>query len=247
MLAKLIRLDLRFAYKKFLTMAALILLLGIVAPYAKIDNLSVGLAIVFTVTFAVIPILCVWLVVQHFERNLFGHEGYLMFSLPVSASQLLLSKLITTLIWFNLMLLAAVGFIALLLRVNMPLIDLFRAAFTWDVISYLLKSLLLVNANALPIILAIFMGIALSTVAVRNRKLGTFWGIATAAVGIALFVWICIQTGGWQYLNVMAGDQAVITITVAAAQGINLAIAAVFCALFFGITTYIMKRRLNLA
>ncbi len=247
MLVKLIRLDLRFAYKKFLTMAALILLLGIVAPYARINVLSAGLAIVFSVAFAVIPVLCVWLVVQHFERNLFGHEGYLMFSLPVSASQLLLSKVITTLIWFNLMLAAAAGFIALLLRGNIPLMQLLKEVFTWEVMSTLLKSVLLINANILPIILAIFMGIALSTVAVRNRKLGIFWGIAASIAGIALFVWLCIQTGGWQYLSMMAEDQAVITITMAAAQGINLAIAAAFCALFFGLTTYIMNRRLNLA
>lgn len=176
MLAKLIKLDLRFAYKQFLTMAALLLVLGIAVPYLEVSILRLGAPIIFSVSFSVIPVLCVWLVVQHFQRNLYGNEGYLMFSLPVSAWQLLLSKVITTLLWFNLMLISASGFVALLLRTQAPIAELVQALLTWEVFREALQVLLLINANVLPLIMAIFMGISLSTVAVRNKKLGLFWG-----------------------------------------------------------------------
>ncbi|MGI6344290.1 MAG: hypothetical protein ACOX18_04380 [Bacillota bacterium] len=121
MLARLIHLDLRFAYKRFLAMAAVLLLLGLLAPYMSDEGLlGLGLTVVFTATMTAVPAFCVALVVQHFRRNLFSNEGYLMFTLPVSATKLLLSKVITTLIWFNLMLAAALGLFALLNREQIP-------------------------------------------------------------------------------------------------------------------------------
>ncbi|HBK86915.1 MAG TPA: hypothetical protein DDZ53_12885, partial [Firmicutes bacterium] len=73
MLAKLIKLDLRFAYKQFLAMAALLLLLGIAIPVMEVSVLKFGVPIIVSITFSVVPILCVWLIVQHFNRNLFGN------------------------------------------------------------------------------------------------------------------------------------------------------------------------------
>ncbi len=246
MLAKLIKLDLRFAYKQFLAMAALLLLVGIFGPIMNISVLKFGLPLIFTITFSVIPVLSIWLVVQHFQRNLFGHEGYLMFSLPVSAGQLLFSKIITTVLWFNLMLFSALALVILLLRPEVSLRVVMADLLTWEAIQTGLRVLLLINVNVLPLILAIFMGIALGTVAVRNKKLGSFWGNVIAIVGIALFIWCCIKLSAWTYLDLTSEAQLFISITVAASQWLNIATSAVFCTLFFGVTTYIMRHRLNL-
>ncbi|HBK86914.1 MAG TPA: hypothetical protein DDZ53_12880, partial [Firmicutes bacterium] len=178
---------------------------------------------------------------------LFGNEGYLMFSLPVSATQLLVSKVITTLIWFNLMLGTAAGLIVLLLREEVPVLMVLRKLFTWGAIRQTLNVLLTININVLPIIMAIFLGISLATVAVRNKKIGHFWGQAATAAGIALYIWSSILFAGWTYLDIALADQTLVSVTVAASQWINIAISVIFCTLFFSLTAYIMRQRLNLA
>ena len=50
---------------------------------------------IFAVSIGVFIIL-----MQHFKRNLFGDEGYLMRSLPVSVHELLLSKLLVAIVWY---------------------------------------------------------------------------------------------------------------------------------------------------
>lgn len=246
MLAKLIKLDLRFAYKKFFTMAAILLVTGLVLPWLSMNVLKFGLPLVITPIFFVIPVLCVWLVVQHFQRNLFGNEGYLMFTLPVSTNQLLLSKLITTILWFNLMLGAAFGLVLLLLRDQMSVLKILAELLDWVVIKEAVRVVLLINANVLPIILAVFLGLALATVAVRNKKLGNLAGQIISAGGIAAFVWSCIKLGGWTYLEITT-IKPFFEVSTSASMWINGAIAACFGALFFLVTSAIMRRKLNLS
>lgn len=246
MLVKLIKLDLRFAYKKFLAMAAVLLAAGLALPWLNVSVLRFGLPLIMGTTFTVIPVLCVWLVVQHFQRNLYGNEGYLMFSLPVSASQLLLSKIVTTILWFNLMLTAAFGLVLLLLRMDAPLLEIIGKLLTWEGIREIIKGVLLVNANMLPLILAVFMGLSLATVAVRNKKLGHVWGQIATAIGIAAFAWCSIKLGAWTYLDI-ATSSALLEATLTGSMWINGAMSAAFCALFFSATSVIMRRRLNLS
>ncbi|NLY53446.1 MAG: hypothetical protein GX060_02295 [Firmicutes bacterium] len=246
MLAKLMMLDLRFAYRQFLTMAALLLVIGLAVPYMDVNILRLGVPILLAVAFTIIPVLCITLVIRHFQRNLYGDEGYLMFTLPVGTNQLLLSKVITTLIWFNLMLCSAIVFVFLLLRDQFGIWELVKELLTWDILRKLLHILFIININVLPFILAVFMGISLQSMAVRNRKLGRFWGIAAMLVAIALFVWTTVRLAGWQYLEITVGDQAIISASMAASEKINIAICAAFSAIFFGLNSYIMQRRLNL-
>lgn len=249
MLGKLIKLDLRFAYKKFLIMAGLLLVFGLVMPYLGQNLLKAGAAVIFAVVMTIVPMMCVGLVVQHFQRNLFGAEGYLMFSLPTSAAELLLSKLITTAIWFNLMLASAVGLAFLTLRAQVPF-ALIRAALDWASVIKLFHVVVGINMNTIPVMLAIFLGISFSTVAVRNKKLGMIWGIAAALVGIGFFFWSTVKLSGWNFLNLSVnGGQLFIglsSLSTTVSELINLAVSLAFSALFFWITTYIMKHKLNL-
>lgn len=47
----------------------------------------------------VITTLTIVIIVKRFKKNLLGDEGYLMFTLPVNSSRLILSKYISALIW----------------------------------------------------------------------------------------------------------------------------------------------------
>lgn len=248
MLGKLIKLDIRFAYKKFLIMAGLMLALGLVMPYVGQTYLQVGAAVVFAVVMTVIPLMSVWLVVQHFQRNLFGSEGYLMFTLPVRATELLLSKLVTTVIWFNLMIAAAGVLVVTLFRAEIQA-DLIRSLLSWEALKVLVHLIASINVNIIPIILAIFMGISLSTVAVRNKRLGIVPGIGAALAGIGPFLWSSVKLSGWNFLNLTVNGATVIgnsELTPIASELINLAVAFGFAGLFFLITTYVMRQKLNI-
>lgn len=73
--------------------------LVMMGAYQKANTIS---AICFLLQFAFCVALTVMtgiIVVQRFNKNLIGDEGYLMFTLPVSHSQLILSKLLAALLW----------------------------------------------------------------------------------------------------------------------------------------------------
>ncbi len=252
MLAKLIKLDLRFAYKQFLVMAAVLLGGGLVVPYLSEDIMKIGLPILFSLCMTLIPLMSIWLVVQHFQRNLFGNEGYLMFTLPVSAYQLLLSKLITTVIWFNLMVGSAFGLVVLVFRNEVPygsLLSRLNWDVIWTTIREALHTLLIINANVIPAILAVYLGIAVSTVAVRNRKLGIAWGVAVAGAGAGFFYWTVSKLTGTQFVHLTVNGTPLVSgnqLPASVAELVNLGTAAVFAIGYFLITAYVMRRKLNL-
>ena len=57
------------------------------------------LVILFSVSIMAMLVVSVIMVIQRFYKNLLGDEGYLMFSLPVSTAQNILSKALSALIW----------------------------------------------------------------------------------------------------------------------------------------------------
>jgi len=62
------------------------------APIAVLLMIYLALAVA-------IAVMIVFTIIQRFTRNLLGREGYLMHTLPVTASQLILSKLISSMAW----------------------------------------------------------------------------------------------------------------------------------------------------
>ena len=66
------------------------------------------------------------LCVQRFYRNLLGNEGYLMFSLPVGTHQLILAKVLSSLIWTLLGGVAGVCTVAVMGLMAIPLQDTVR-------------------------------------------------------------------------------------------------------------------------
>ena len=57
------------------------------------------LMIVYMALVVAIVVMTILTIVQRFTRNLLGREGYLMHTLPVTNAQLILSKLLSSLVW----------------------------------------------------------------------------------------------------------------------------------------------------
>ena len=79
--------------------AVLLLTLALSAIIAfAIENVYVNMLLgtIYTLIFAVSIIMTLFLIVQRFYKNLLGSEGYLMFTLPVSTRQHLISKALSS-------------------------------------------------------------------------------------------------------------------------------------------------------
>ena len=57
------------------------------------------MSMLYVVIFAAVFVATAVILVQRFYKSLLGGEGYLMFTLPVSRSQLIWSKLLVALVW----------------------------------------------------------------------------------------------------------------------------------------------------
>ena len=69
------------------------------AHSTSFQNLEVILMIVYVSVILAIAVLCFVNTIQRFYQNLLGREGYLMHTLPVNENQLILSKLLTSMVW----------------------------------------------------------------------------------------------------------------------------------------------------
>lgn len=90
----------------YLALALLSVVLGVSfrQENAGADNtnfvrLEVILMVLYLSVIFAIAVLCFVSTVQRFYKNLLGREGYLMHTLPVTETQLILSKLITSMVW----------------------------------------------------------------------------------------------------------------------------------------------------
>lgn len=90
----------------YLALALLSVVLGVtfrqehaLAHSTSFQNLEVILMIVYVSVILAIAVLCFVNTIQRFYKNLLGREGYLMHTLPVTETQLILSKLLTSMVW----------------------------------------------------------------------------------------------------------------------------------------------------
>ena len=96
----------RLYFGLYLALALLSVVLGVtfrqehaLAHSTNFQNLQVILMIVYVSVILAIAVLCFVNTIQRFYQNLLGREGYLMHTLPVTETQLILSKLLTSMVW----------------------------------------------------------------------------------------------------------------------------------------------------
>ena len=180
MLGKLLKYDIKFGYRAFLIMGGSMiltaLLLRIVDPeWEWLNNFTLISFMPFI--FFGIGIACIVLVFQNFNRNLLSNEGYFMLTLPVKRYKFIVSKLLTSLMWFNFMI--AVGFVTVLILLNRNLIG-GTATPHMPLMSFLVNILTL-NIFAVNGILALYLLAVASNVSIGGKKFG-------AALGAASFI-----------------------------------------------------------
>ena len=116
------------SWKGFLLLALLSVVLGVtfrqehaLAHSTSFQNLEVILMIVYVSVILAIAVLCFVNTIQRFYQNLLGREGYLMHTLPVNENQLILSKLLTSMVWV--LCSGLVGIVCITVMVSIGVID----------------------------------------------------------------------------------------------------------------------------
>ena len=118
----------RLYFGLYLALALLSVVLGVtfrqehaLAHSTSFQNLEVILMIVYVSVILAIAVLCFVNTIQRFYQNLLGREGYLMHTLPVTETQLILSKLITSMVWV--LCSGLVGIVCITVMVSIGVLD----------------------------------------------------------------------------------------------------------------------------
>lgn len=128
----------RLYFGLYLALALLSVVLGVtfrqenaLAHSTSFQNLEVILMMVYVSVILAIAVLCFVNTVQRFCRNLLGREGYLMHTLPVTETQLILSKLLTSMVWV--LCSGLVGVICITVMVSIGVLDAeVLGTLSWD-------------------------------------------------------------------------------------------------------------------
>jgi len=164
MLISLVKNDLRSSYRELFP---LYLGLIIFASLSAISiNYKVGLFSLFTVLpfiglFVATIVILIITIIKLFTERLYSHEGYLVFTLPVSTLDIFLSKIITIIVWVTVTilvyLLAVMIFCGIVVLINWGDFNISFSDFLIDLRSISWSSVLLDTLRALAISLPQFI------------------------------------------------------------------------------------------
>lgn len=117
--------------------------------------------------------------ISSFRKELYEDRGYLTFSLPISGSQLLGSKLVVAVFWGLVMGVSILSYNIILAQILISS-DIFRDI--WSLFRYIENMEFLVVGSFLTgiletvvTILLVYFAITISRVSIRSRKIGSLW------------------------------------------------------------------------
>ncbi|TFH44961.1 ABC transporter permease [Streptococcus equinus] len=194
------------------------------------------LALIFGVLVASACIATVVIIVRRFYKNLFGREGYLTLTLPVSTHQIILSKLVASAIWtaFNL-LIVLIGIAILILPISglghflaiLPQIGKMLTLKDWFLL------LLLEIISVLSGILMIYLAISIGQLFANKRGLMAF--IAYCVLSIILII-VSELTSGQLSDDALSWNLLPLSIIENLIEGI----------IFYLATHYLLKNKINI-
>ena len=206
----------------------------------------------FVVAILGVCLMSLVLMINRFRTNLMSDEGYLMFSLPVSVHQLIWSKIIVSTVWFVVTFLTVslsgiiiafrVEFVTGLLSMLKELFQHLTAYYAINGTAFLLEALVLIFLVSAVICLLFYASMAVGH-SFANRK------ILMSVVFFFVFQFVTQLVGTLSIWGSFSLDidwnlepVAAIHATMAGAIVCSL----IYGAILYGITAFIMKKRLNL-
>ena len=200
------------------------------------------LSLVYTAVIIGTVVVTIMTIVQRFYRNLLGREGYLMHTLPVTETQLVTSKLISSTVWSLCSILAAClsfGILAVLMMADMDLLE--QLPLMWSSIREIFARYNMEFWGALA-----FSGV------VSFVRMVSAIACIYAACMVGHQKLLQIGTGVYETTIYSAvGDMGSVETAVSAlgymgSAMVTLGVAAAFGVFWFGLTVWLMRNKLNL-
>ena len=261
MLKKLMKYEFRATGRVFLPLfAALIILAAVNRLLMSLGMQTPGIiGIVISVILIVgIFVIAIILTIQRFRQNLLSNEGHLMMTLPVKTDSLILSKLFVSAVW-AVASFAVVALAILIMAATKDILDGISDSLRWfaehlalnptRTILYTIEIVVIVAVMVLLCALILYTCMSLSMLVNKRRGLFTFGAfiVITTAMQIAMALIASILDA----LNVFSAMERLFgpSDTFGGSQLIILSALIcqlIFCAIFYLVTRYMLKNRLNL-
>jgi len=206
--------------------------------------------VIASMMIAAVAVITLILILQRFMKNLLSDEGYLMMTLPVKTDYLILSKMFVATIFTLASYIVAALTIFILASSDFAYISTNIQAFFSDLESryflIIFQAFILLLLTTFASILLLYACMSLSLFFNKHRGLisfGFFVGITTimqiiSAIIIATSAYLAFDHPTFHTMDGFAAGQVVMLITIA--------ITLIVCAIFYSITRFMLKRRLNL-
>ncbi len=272
MLRKLVKHEFRATGRVMLPMYLILLVTAVGAnisgrgligsSYWILDTLAVLVVMAFGFAIAGACLLAFLLMIQRFYKNLLQDEGYLMMTLPVSIHQHIWAKLIVSTVWFILTILAII-ISAMVVAYDVGFLSEF-----FNELLKLLHGFLKLNAGeAVNGVVVLIEGIALIFLAMAAFSLQFYAALAVGhsfanhklltSVGCFFAIQFVMQFatgaffvsadrfGFFRFMNRWS-PTPIVAVHVGMLMLMLIAGTVIYGAIFYGITTFFLKRRLNL-
>ena len=273
MLGKLIKHEFRATGRILLPLLGAELLLAVLAGFSvrgldRVENMGI-LGVMYVTTLVVfflglfaLSVVAFVLMIQRFYKNLLRDEGYLAMTLPVAVDEHLFAKLIVSYVWF-----AAVGLLSIVSILTVTSIGArFGGVVNADIgeirdavqsvggkigggnlLLFFLELLLMGFLGSCATCLRCYSALAIGHSAADHKMLLSF--VAYIVIGIALsVVRNSILIGLLPSIDpgaILAGMSSALQFHSIVFTGIL--VAALYCALFYFVTRWFLKNKLNLA
>ncbi len=267
MLRKLMKHELRASGRIMLPLSLVVLITAVGGNFSvrglmETDNqilnlLGVLLMAAFVIAIAAVCIMAFLLMLERFYKNLLLDEGYVTMTLPVSVHQLIWSKFLISLFWFIVTAIVVV-LACMILAFDMTLVEEIRdglrqlfSVFEFNlevahVIAYVLEFLLLILLGCAGACFQFYAALAVGHSFASHKMLlsvAAYFIMQFALRLISGIAMIAITSSGIDlWLSSWLDNPASLDILLLAMCVLSAAIAAIF----YGITHYCLKNRLNL-
>ena len=195
MLGKLIKHDLNYSKKAFLSIAAVAIVFSLVVTFSvSFGNtlISIILLSITGIIMSVMFIISIILIYNSYKKSLFGQNGYLFLTIPVSKNKLLLSKIIGALIWLNFMSVVTIIMTVIIFYVSIHLdgnATMRLSMSNWfEVIGQLLYMALFINVFKFATIIVLFMTITLANASFASKRLHWVFAVVIGLVYYVLYI-----------------------------------------------------------
>ncbi|WP_329887197.1 hypothetical protein [Pseudoramibacter faecis] len=210
----------------------------------------------YGVLFVAIPILLLVMIVKRFYDNLLGSQGYLTMTLPVRPAEHIGAKLLSAVIWTLATAVVVPATLFIIARDLMPhhylslaeLSQVFGAIGRYHLWLPIVECVLLVLFGLAASILMFYLAMAIGQLVNRHRgalSVFTYIGISVV-LQILSFISIASSSEHLESSPFRALSTAQATQLASVYLGVILLIQMLLCALFFGLTTWLLGRHLNL-